>query len=86
VSTILPLIVVPDEVQSGTDLVGNAFSPHGGVQVTVRVGSHVLWRSGVGDNDTDFCVPIPDGATGVVTVEAEDSQGNHNIANVPIVP
>jgi len=85
-SSVLPMISVPDHVQGGTELVGSAWSPNGGVSVTVRMGSVVLYKGGGSDYEVDFMVYIPFGSSGVVTVEAEDSLGNHSTADVPIVP
>jgi hypothetical protein len=84
----LPILIVPEEVSAGKDLLGSAYSPYGGVVVTVRIGSQILWSNDAsqGGTEVDFSVRVPRGSTGVVTVDAEDQQGNNTSADVTITP
>ncbi len=82
-----PIIVAPEEVSQGKDLIGYAFSPYGGTYVEIRHGARVVWSNLADSYDDEvlFSVRIPRKVTGVLTIYAEDIEGNTSSQEVTIM-
>lgn len=86
-NTAWPIIVAPEEVSQGKDLIGYAFSPFGGTYVEIKHGSRVIWSNFADSYDDEvlFSVRIGRKMTGVLIINAEDMNGNQSSQEVAIV-
>ena len=82
-----PIIVAPEEIGQGKDLVGYGFSPYGGTYIEIKHGSKVIWSNFADSYDDEvlFSVRIGRNMTGVLTINAEDINGNQSSQEVGII-
>lgn len=80
-----PIIFAPKEVCSGDDLCGEIWKPDSTIRLEIKMGSKILY-SCKEHEELIFCIRIPVGETGIITLYAEDDLGNLSTHDVVIYP